>query len=220
MRVICVKWGNKYGPEWVYQLRSMVRRNFAYAHEFVCMTDQPIGDVNCVPCTGGLPGWWAKVGLHEPGKFPGTNLYLDLDVVITQDISAIMDVLVDGKVTAPDDFSYSLINKKQGIGPDMRRLLGGDGTVNSSVMIWKDDAGRDVWDKFTPEKMDEVHGDQNWLTQALWPDKLALLPKEWICSYKYDVLRGGKIAPITIFHGNPKVTDLSSSDPLRIAWAA
>ncbi len=219
MRVICVKWGDKYGPEWVYRLRAMVERNLHLDYEFVCMTDQPIDDVDCVPCADGLPGWWAKVGLHEPGKFPGTNLYLDLDVVITDSLDGIMDELQDDKVVAPDDFSYSLINKKQGIGPDMRRLLGGDGTVNSSVMIWKDDAGRDVWDKFTPEKMDEVHGDQNWLTQALWPEQLALLPKKWVCSYKYHVMRGAEVAPIVVFRGNPKVTELSKQDPLMLAWA-
>jgi len=219
MRVICVKWGDKYSAGWVYKLRAMVARNFG-DHEFVCMTDKSIDDVDCVPCADGLPTWWAKIALFEPGKFPGTNLYLDLDVVITASLDGIMDELQDDKVTAPDDFSYSLINPKHSLGPDMRRLLGGDGTVNSSVMIWKDDAGRDVWDKFTPEKMQEVHGDQNWITQALWPDKLALLPKKWVCSYKYHVIRGAELAPIVVFHGDPKVTDLSSQDPLRLAWAS
>ena len=221
MRIICVNWGDKYSAEWVYRLRVMVHRNFGdRVADFVCMTDQPIEGVDCVPCVDGLPTWWAKIGLFEPGRFPGVNLYLDLDVVITDSIADLVDELQDDKVLAPDDFSYSLVNKKQGLGPDMRRLLGGDGTINSSVMLWKDDAGRDVWNKFKPEKMDEVHGDQNWITQALWPDKLALLPSKWVCSYKYHVQRGVKAAPIVVFHGNPKVTDLSSNDSLRLAWAS
>ena len=218
MRVICVKWGNKYGGEWVHKLRGMVARHLHVPHEFVCMTDKPIQGVKCVPCPEGLPGWWAKVGLFEPGKFPGLNLYLDLDVVITAAIPAIN--YEAGKVTAPDDFSYSLVNPKQGIGPDMTRMLGGAGTINSSLMMWADDDGRDVWDNFKPEKMQEVHGDQNWITQALWPEKLQLLNPGVVCSYKYHVQRGVKPAPVVVFHGDPKVTQLSPSDPLRIAWAA
>lgn len=218
LRVICVKWGNKYGPEWVYKLQGMVSRHLKVKHEFVCMTDKPIKDVECVPCPDDLPGWWAKVGLFEPGKFPGQNLYLDLDVVITRDIPTIN--CAPGKITAPDDFSYSLIKPKTGIGSDMQRLLGGIGTINSSVMRWDDDAGSDVWDKFTPAKMSEVHGDQNWITQALWPEKLDLMREGVVCSYKYHVQRGVDPSPIVVFHGDPKVTQLSKSDPLRLAWVA
>lgn len=220
MRVICVKWGDKYGPEWVYNLRAMVRRNLTIDHDFVCMTDKPINDVTCVPCADGLPSWWSKVGLFRPGLFPGLNLYIDLDVVITANLDNIWFEAQPGKVVAPDDFSYSLRKPKKGLGSEMQRLLGGAGTVNSSVMLWYDDAGHAVWDQFEVEKMSEVHGDQNWITQALWPHTLELLPDEWACSYKYHIQRGEKPRPIVVFHGDPKVTQLSKSDPLRRAWAA
>jgi len=219
MRVVCVKWGNKYGPEWVLRLRKMVERNFKF-DEFVCMTDKPIDGVDCVECPDGKPTWWSKVGLFEPGKFPGDNLYLDLDVVITAGLQPLVDAFLTDptKVWARDDFSYSLLNPKPGIGGHMRTLLGGDGTVNSSVMLWRDDAGRKVWDDFTPAKMDEVHGDQNWITQALWPDQLALLPNDQICSYKYHIQRGENPRAVVVFHGDPKVTGLSRRDPLRVLW--
>lgn len=221
MRVICVKWGDKYGPEWVYRLRAMVQKHLKSPHEFVCMTDQPIEDVTCVPCADDLPSWWSKVGLFRPGLFPGLNLYLDLDVVIVDSINLmVMENSSPNFVHAPDDFSYSLRNPKKGLGSEMQRLLGGAGTVNSSIMVWRDDAGRDVWEKFTPEKMSEVHGDQNWITQALWPQKLRLLTPGWACSYKYHIQRGESPSPIVVFHGEPKVTDLSRTDPLRKAWAA
>lgn len=227
INVICVKWGTKYGPEWVFRLRAMVEKHLSTPHRFICMTDNPIDPddwnyppVECIPCPEGMPGWWAKVGLFEPGKFQGANLYLDLDVVITGNIDGLLNEYRTGVVVAPDDFSYSLVNPKQGIGGDTQRLLGGVGTINSSVMLWHDDAGRDVWDKFMPEKMQEVHGDQNWITQALWPEKMELLPERWVCSYKYHVMRGIPARPIVVFHGEPKVTDLPKSDPLHQAWAA
>lgn len=221
MRVICVKWGDKYGPEWVYRLRDMVKKHLSFPHQFVCMTDQPIDDVYCLPCAPDLPTWWAKVGLFRPGLFFGLNLYLDLDIVITDSID---DMVRENQsahcVHAPDDFSYSLVTPKQGIGDAQQKLLGGVGTVNSSVMIWYDGAGHQVWDEFKPEKMDEVHGDQNWITQALWPHSLKLMTPGHICSYKYHVQRGVKPSPIVVFHGEPKVTGLPKNDPLRQAWAA
>lgn len=218
MRIVCVKWGDKYGPEWVYRLRAAVRYWFKAEHEFVCMTDKPIGDVDCIPCAPDLPTWWSKVGLFQPGLFPGKNLYLDLDVVLTDEITGLADEFQPGKVVAPDDFSYSLLSPRQGLGPDMQRLLGGAGTVNSSVMLWRGDDGRDVWDQFQPQKMDEVHGDQNWITQCLWPAKLGLLSAGWVCSYKYHVERGAPTMPIVVFHGNPKPSDLGKFHPLRKAW--
>lgn len=218
IRVVCVKWGNKYGQEWVYRLRRMLNRHFR-PHQFVCMTDKPIHGVECVPCPEGLPGWWAKVGLFEPGKFPGWNLYLDLDVVITASIAKIDEGLTEDKVWARDDFSYSLLNHKN-LDPHAKKLLGGDGTVNSSVMLWKGGAGRRVWDEFSPGVMDVLHGDQNWITQRLWPDEVGLLDNKWACSYKYHIQRGESAKPIVVFHGDPKVTQLSRKDPLRVEWEA
>lgn len=218
LTVVCVKWGDKYSDEWVAKLRGMVARNLSIPHRFVCMTDKSISGVECIPCAPDLPSWWSKVGLFQPGILPGNKLYLDLDVVITDNFDGMIqfgDTLI-----APDDFSYSLINPKQGLGPDMRRLLGGDGTINSSVMLWRDDQASDVWERFEASKMSEVHGDQNWITQALWPDQLSLLPSGWVCSYKYHVLRNVPPSPIVVFHGEPKVTGLSKNDPLRRAWAA
>ena len=115
LRVICVKWGDKYGPKWVYNLRDMVARNLG-KHEFVCMTDKPIDDVKCVPCEDGLPTWWSKIGLFKPGKFPGLNLYLDLDVVINAPIFDIIASAERGKLSARDDFSYSLKKPEFGDG--------------------------------------------------------------------------------------------------------
>ena len=220
MRVVCVKWGDKYGPEWVYNLQRMVSRHLSVPHEFVCMTDEPISGVDCVPCEPGLPSWWSKIGLFKPGKFPGLNLYLDLDVVITRNIDGILGEAWRGKLTARDDFSYSLLKPKQGLGDDMLRLLGGAGTIQSSVMLWHNDDAAAVWAQFTPEKIGEVHGDQNYITQVMWPDKIHLLDNAWACSYKYHILQGMPCLPICVFHGNPKVTELPGNHYLRAEWEA
>lgn len=218
-RVICVRQGPKYGDEWVHRLRGMVDANLTEPHEFVCMTDRLIKGVRCVPCAPGLTGWWAKLGLGWPGLFPGMNLYLDLDVVIDGNIDdLIWDSLWPGKLCAPDDFSYSLAHPKPGLGAEQQRLLGGPGTINSSVMVWNGDDIAPILTEFRREKMDEVHGDQNWITQCLWPDRLELMDPRWVCSYKYHVERNERSAPIIVFHGEPKPNSLPRNHRLRQQW--
>jgi hypothetical protein len=212
MRVVCVKQGPKYGPEWVLKLRNMVARHLPIKHEFVCMTDDPIPGVKCLPLAHGLTGWWSKLSLFS-GVLDGDNLYFDLDVVISDSIGPLAGLLeLDRmKLWALDDFSYGFRNPRKGMTAEQKRFLGGDSTINSSVMLWNGDAARAVWDRFTPEVMKIVHGDQNWVTQALWPN-VNLIPESVAGSYKYGKLKGEPRRPITIFHGDPK------PDALRDAW--
>jgi hypothetical protein len=218
MRVLSVCVGPKYSADWVLRLKKMVDRHLEY-EEFACITDKKIDGVRCIEPEPDMPGWWQKVALFKPGMFPGDNLYLDLDVVITESLGPLTKLLDQDRenLWALDDFSYSLRKHKPCIGPETRRLLGGDGTVNSSVMLWHWDAPRKAWYDFKPEVMDELHGDQNHFTRSLWPN-INLIPDGLACSYKYHIMRGVKPAPITVFHGDPKVTQLSRKDPLRVAW--
>ncbi len=219
MRVLCVKYGIKYGAEWVINLRNMVARHLPVRHDFLCMTEIPVDGIGCIPFTRELPTWWSKLNIFEPGRFPGENLYLDLDVVITGNLEPLVRCLDKStKLWALNDFSYSLTHPRQGLDAAFIKYMGGrPGTVNSSVMLWEGDIARKAWDDFTPSIMDEVHGDQNWLTRCLWPD-INLIPEGIAQSYKYHVRRGQDGAPITVFHGNPKVTDLPRTDRLRQAW--
>ena len=41
--VICLKWGTRYGPEYVNRLYSMVKRHTEHALRFICITDDPSG---------------------------------------------------------------------------------------------------------------------------------------------------------------------------------
>lgn len=222
LRVICVKWGDKFGPEWVYRLRKMVERNLTIPHEFVCVTEKPVEGVTCLPLVCDLPHWWQKVGLLQRGLFPGWNLYLDLDVVITGSIDPMVDFVMGdySRLWMRDDFSYSLRKPKQGLSEKDREYLGGVGTCNSSVMIWKGDAASEAFDKFTPDVMQRQHGDQNWITKTLYPNKVGLLPDEMVGSYKYGQLRNEAIRPVMVFHGNPKMDALPKDHELRRIWEA
>lgn len=41
--VICIKWGDKFGAEYVNSLYKMVEKNLTVPHRFVCFTDNSDG---------------------------------------------------------------------------------------------------------------------------------------------------------------------------------
>lgn len=215
--VLCVKWGPRYGSKWVVRLRNMVARNLSLPHRFVCVTDEPVAGIECWPLSCDLPGWWQKVGLFQPGFCPGRKLYLDLDVVIAGDMGWVSACTDAGKLWVRDDFSYSLRSPRE-LDAASKRLLGGHGTVNSSVMLWHGDSCADVWLKFQRGHMDELHGDQNHISRVLWPHGIAFLPDGEIRSYKYHVMRGEPPGSVVVFHGDPKMPDLPKSHYLRQIW--
>lgn len=213
MRILSVCVGKAYSADWVLKLKRMVERQMDFT-EFCCITDKQIEGVTCIEPEPGLPGWWQKLSLFKPGRFEGENLYFDLDVVITGPLDFIKPR--PGKLSVRDDFSYSVANPRKG---HWNSALGYHGAVNSSVMAWRGDGCREVWDEFTPDVMKEVHGDQNHVTRVLHPkDKIAFLPNDKVLSYKYHIMRGEKPTNVVVFHGEPKVTGLNRKDPLRKLW--
>ena len=92
-QIICIKWGTKFGPEYVNRLRGMIARNITPPFRLICFTDDGAGlhpDVVVRP----LPrfeyeppkntlGKWPKSRLWgDLGDVTGTVLFMDLDVVI------------------------------------------------------------------------------------------------------------------------------------------
>ncbi len=221
LTVCCLKWGDKYGPEYVERLRNGVRRHLPVPHQFVCFTEAPVDGIECRQLPSDLPSWWAKIGLTKPGLLEGDILYLDLDVVLTASILPLVALLEQGPGPwCRDDFSYSLRTPRHDLDADFRRYLGGVGTVNSSVMLWRDDAMRKVWDEWRPEFMEQCHGDQNVISRTLGIDGIRFIPDELVTSYKYARLRGSPDGAVVVFHGTPKPPDLPASDRLRQLWAA
>jgi len=97
VNVICMKWGTLYDVEYVNNLRRGVARHLGLKHRFVCFTDNVEGldpEVEAFPLPQlKLPpewrdGRWQKLALFNPDLFDlkGTTLFLDLDLVIIDDI--------------------------------------------------------------------------------------------------------------------------------------
>lgn len=102
-QVLCIRWGTKYGPDYVNRLYGMVARHLAPPFTFTCLTDDPGGvrpEVTCLPlpelgCE--LPtntyGIWGKSRLWRPDiGLEGPVLFLDLDLVVTGPMDGFFEV--------------------------------------------------------------------------------------------------------------------------------
>lgn len=105
--IICMKWGTKYGPEYVNRLYAMVRRHLSGDFNMVCLTDDSSGirsEVQCLPIPPldlppGIPerGWTKLASFAQDlHGLRGTALFLDVDVVIVGNM--------DGFFEVPGDF--------------------------------------------------------------------------------------------------------------------
>lgn len=118
--VACMKWGDKYGPEYVNRLYNMVERNTTLPFKFICFTDnadgllpevsvRPLPDM---PLPPDKERGWRKLSLfRDDVGLEGRVLFLDLDVVIVGNI--------DGFFTIDGDFIFIRHWKpsvKQGVG--------------------------------------------------------------------------------------------------------
>lgn len=150
MNIVCVKWGDKFNYEHVNRLYKMVCKRFHKDFTFICYTDNPNGiDSNIV--TEPLPDydlevWWWKLTLF---KFTAedTTIFFDLDVVIQNNITHLIDYCEEGKLcTIKAYWKPHRIDMK----PEAPKF---DMNLNSSVMIWKGDL-TEIWNTFIedPEK--------------------------------------------------------------------
>lgn len=206
LHVVCVRVGDKYGPDYVQVLSDMLARNLSERDDakMWCLTDDPDSlpdDVLPIVHNPELPGWWQKVYLFSkamPWAIGDRVAYFDLDTVI---VGRLEDLV-----------------QRKGIIEDWAWP-----GFNSSVMVWDHGEHAQVWDDFTPDVMTrpseplaavlpagEVNGgDQEWIHQAA-PD-FPLLPREWCVSYRWS--GQGEPPPeakVVCFHGAPKpheVTD-------------
>ncbi len=92
---IAIKWGRKYGPEYLNRLYGMVARNISPPFDFFCLTNDSAGirpEVTCLPLPDlgcempkNTKGIWGKSRLWNTdlGGPVGPVLFLDLDIVVT-----------------------------------------------------------------------------------------------------------------------------------------
>lgn len=105
VNILCLKWGQLYGPEYVNILYGMVARHLAHPFRFVCFTDDANGirpEVDIQPLPNfPEPSWkyarycsaWRKLALFEAGlaDLKGMCLFMDLDIVVLDSLDDFFD---------------------------------------------------------------------------------------------------------------------------------
>jgi len=218
--ILCVRFGNLYGRNYVEKLRNMISRHITIPYRFCCLTDDqhPIEGVETLYQTnsGYRKGWWHKVHMFDPSLNLGNRvLYFDLDVIIHSNI----DKLV---VSYKDEFL--------GIRDFNRKFYPSWKYLNSSVMSWTHKTQTNIWEEYRKDisSAQKLQGDQDWIWK-ISQNKIKFWPEEWIQSYKWETrsrndltLINGKrkfkninhnIVPspeccVSVFHGDPKPQDI------------
>jgi hypothetical protein len=219
VNVLCIKWGTKYGPEYVNKLRSMVARNLSRPHRFVCLTDDRSGieadiEVHDLPPIG-IPdfdqrkpwtkahGWLKLTSFANPlYDLSGPTLFIDLDVVIVDSIDCFFE--------SEGEF---LVIKEW----DKR-----DETGNTSVYRYTIGRHLDALNYLRDNQeaaLKAVRNEQEFITGFLArQSKLRYWPEGWCVSFKRHCVQKGlagwfsppRIPPgarIIAFHGKPNPPD-------------
>ena len=213
--ILCVRFGNKYPISYVEKLRNMIERHTTVPYRLYCLTDDPIpieGVTLIVqPNAGYAKGWWHKVHMFDASlPINGRILYMDLDVVICDNIDKLLNL--HGNVF-------------MGIRDFNRRFHRQWRYLNSSVMSWVHGSQAYIYIKFkqNPQAAMRLHGDQDW-TWKCAKTVIKFWPEQWIQSYKWEIRDRGELQVIngvrqfveqkdditipsecciTVFHGDP-----------------
>ncbi len=203
INILTVWTGDRYSRQYVDKMKSMLERHLKMDMDFYCITDNPddIGWNKIVPPEP-LVGWWSKMWLFSDLMPSGKILYLDLDQLITGDITEILEECLKHKFSAYSD-----------------HLNWHGCKFGSAFMLFDSGAHTDIFKAFWParhELVDYPGGDQAWINQTGLLPKVYYLDEHFpggiIQSYKLDYLPHGlsEHTKLINFHGQPKQHNLKT----------
>jgi hypothetical protein len=175
--VVCLKVGDKYDAEYVNKLYRACKRNLTIDFKFHCFTEDdsyldkdmiihelPVKDYPFIKA------WWWKAYLHKEGLFDqtDTNLYIDLDMVIVDNI--------DKFFTYEPSSCYMSC-----LAPIKRKGLA------NYIFRWKGNFDK-VWDLVNLNKslMITYRSDQDYIDDLLF-EVTTFFPVDWVKSYKWEI---------------------------------
>lgn len=252
VNIVCMKWGTLYGPEYVNNLRRGVARHLHRPHRFVCFTDDtsgldaaveafPLPEFELPEGTGDRR--WRKLSLFrkELADLKGTTLFLDLDLVVVDDLEPFFQVPSEFLIIRDDDLFRSKPLRR--VNPKRDRFLHSVG--NSSVFRYEIGAASYIYDAYVADPQ-SAHANyeisqQFQSAQLALHDQLQYWPKEWCVSFKNACVprylksylqdpRPPADAKIVVFAGSPKMSEvlegggqkwyrrIGNVDWLRDAW--
>ena len=214
VNIVCMKWGNKYGPDYVNKLYNMVSKNLNRDFRFICFTEDGKGVQNNIEICP-LPRikmpenkperGWRKLSILQKdlNEIKGTCLFLDLDIVIVDNMDPIFEL--SGKFF----IAFDRRKKNSSIG-------------NSSVFRFEAGENHDIYENFNNESskiLSIFRNEQAYLSKMIVKKGIfQYWPESWCPSFKYhcvpnfplNYVLSPKIpegAKIILFHGLPEPTE-------------
>lgn len=216
INVVCLKWGTKYGSEYVNRLYKAVTRHTTIPFTFHCFTENPVGiDQGVVTHPlpyQGLDGWWNKLYLFSKDvPLTGRVFFIDLDTLITGNIDQLLQHNT-GFVVLRDFFT--------GIA---KTVIGND-NMGSGLLSWETGQHTHIWNTFAADPHRAIqslhpHGDQKWVQRQqtdrlYWQD---LFPNQ-VVSYKVHCRDGLPAdARVVCYHGKPSIPE-SINNTTKAQW--
>jgi hypothetical protein len=149
VKFITLKWGTKYGPEYVNRLYNNIKQTYSGEFEFHCFTDNDndinsniiIHDINTLPHFNSNVFTIVKIDLFKHLTFEGPYAFLDLDVLVINDLKLYFD-------------SYNFIEPRylynywSPIERSLDSFHRGDCFINSSFLTWDKDQFEWIYDLY------------------------------------------------------------------------
>jgi len=223
---ICIKFGDRYGPEYPNRLWAGLRRHVDCDLRLVCVTDDATGlrpEIEVIPlklepffdrfldemARRGRTSPFRKVHLYKPDLVPdhtGPLIMIDIDVVITGPMTDLRD-FAPGKVCMRYDWAHS---------PGSHQL--GHGSVEKFDPVLH----HYIYETFArdPIAVMDMYSHQQVFTSrtAKAHGDFVPFPDEWIVSFKHDcrpprpmnLFLPPRLPPdarVVCFHGRPKMSE-------------
>jgi hypothetical protein len=181
--VLCLKWGDRYGSEYVNRLFSMVSRNTTRPFRLICFTDDPSGireevDIRMMP-EFDLPERmrfhpFRRMFIFKPelDGLEGNVLHLDLDLLVTGSIDDFFDFRPDLDFVVAENWTQP-----------------GQKIGNMSVFRFRVGKLSKIWDRFRPDPMammDLYRNSQTFVCRTL--GEVEFFPEEWCLSFKHSLI--------------------------------
>ena len=224
--VICLKWGTRYGSEYVNRLYSMVKRNIKRPLRFICITDDVSGLVSEVETRPmppfDLPETFRFKGFRRMFLFKetlydlsGDVLHLDLDLLVTGSIDDFFDYEPDEPYIVSENWTQP-----------------GAGIGNMSVFRYRIGALTKIWDRFSADPLgmlEEYTNSQTFCSRTLGGFKM--YPFEWCIGFKQSLIpkwpmnffiipkQPPESVRIVAFTGKPDIDDaINGQWPVSKQW--
>ena len=222
--IVCMKWGTRYGPEFVNRMWAAVQRNTSRPTRLVCLTDDPTGIDPAVTCAD-IPNIdlppdlintpWRKLTLWKAplADLEGDCLFLDLDLVITGSLDEMFD-FEPGRFCVIDNWTQP-----------------GQRIGNTSAFRWPVGKFASIYNDFQADPqavLSQYRIEQLYISREI--DDMVFWPSTWCASFKHSLLppwplnfvKAPALPPetrIVAFTGKPDQDEaLRGEWPVKAGW--